>query len=156
MRPGRPDITITSPARYTASDRLSVTNTTVCPVAAQLRSNSSPTVRRVSPPSAANASQQRGHHDKGGGLPATARPHPHHEAARLHFKGEVRQRRLVLLAGPEDLADIADLYGAGARRRLERGYVRQWLHRVSTDLTSSLKAIAIAAIITTPASNCFI
>jgi hypothetical protein len=51
---------------------------------------------------------------------------------------------------------MRDLDGAGARGRLERGYVRQWLHRVSTDLTSSLKAIATPAIITTPASNCFI
>ncbi len=31
---------------------------------------------------------------------------------------------------------------------LQRGYVRQWLHRVSTHLTSSLKVIAITAIIT--------
>ena len=58
--------------------------------------------------------------------------------------------------GPEDLADIADRDRAGARGRLERGYVRQWLHRVSTDLTSSLNVMAITAIITTPASNCFI
>ena len=59
----------------------------------------------------------------------------------------------VLRRGLEDLPDIADLDRAG---RLQRGYVRQWLHRVSTHLTSSLKAIAIAAIISTPASNCFI
>ena len=99
---------------------------------------------------------QAGHHHQQRRFSAAARAHQHHEAARLHLERDVRQRHHVLCAGLEDLADIADLDRAGARGRLQRGYVRQWLHRVSTDRTSSLNVMAMAAIITTPASNCFI
>jgi hypothetical protein len=99
---------------------------------------------------------QAGHHHQQGRLAAAARSHQHHETAGLHFKRNVRQRHHILLAGSEDLAYMADLDGAGARGGLERGYVRQWLHRVSTDRTNSLNVIAIAAIIITPASSCFI
>ncbi len=58
----------------------------------------------------------------------------------------------VLKTWPTWLTLTAPARGAG----LIGGYVRQWLHRVSTDLTSSLNVMAIAATITTPASNCFI
>ena len=58
----------------------------------------------------------------------------------------------VLKTWPTLLTLIAPARGRG----LERGYVRQWLHRVSTDLTSSLNVMAIAAIMITPASSCFI
>ena len=57
----------------------------------------------------------------------------------------------VLKTCPTFLTSIAP-----ARCGFELRHVRQWLHRVSTHLTSSLKVMAIAATITTPASNCFI
>ncbi len=96
---------------------------------------------------------QAGHHHQKRRLAATAWADQHDEAARLDVERNVLERDDVLRRGLEDLSDIADLDRAG---RLQRGYVRQWLHRVSTHLTSSLKVIAMAAIISTPASNCFI
>ena len=99
---------------------------------------------------------QAGHHHQKRRFSAAARAHQHHEAAGLHLERDVRQRLHVLRRRPEDLADIADGNRTGPCGRLERGYVRQWLHRVSTDLTSSLNVMAITAIMITPASNCFI
>src|SRR5258708_2994033 len=96
---------------------------------------------------------QAGHHHQKRRLAAAARADQHDEAAGLDVERNVFKRYDVLRRGLEDLSDIADLDRAG---RLQRGYVRQWLHRVSTPLTSSLKAIAITAIITTPSSNCLI
>src|SRR6266850_7951973 len=96
--------------------------------------------------------QARHHHQKRR-LAAAARADEYDEAAGFDVERNVLERNDVLRRGPEDLPDIADLDRAG---RLQRGYVRQWLHRVSTHLSSSLKVIAITAIITTPASNCFI
>src|SRR5882757_8803692 len=75
---------------------------------------------------------------------------------RLDLERDVFQRDHVLRRGPENLSDVPDLDRACARGRLERRHVRQWLHLVSTHRTSSLKVMAIAATITTPASNCLI
>src|ERR1700738_4384105 len=99
---------------------------------------------------------QPGHHHQQRRLSAAARTDQHDKTAGLDLDRYVGQRHKVLAGGLVDLADTGDLNRACARRRLERGYVRQWLHRVSTHLTSSLKAMAIAPIIRTPASNCFI
>src|SRR5258708_8776897 len=96
---------------------------------------------------------QAGHHHQKRRLAAAARADQYDEAAGFDVERDVFKRDDVLRRGPEDLSDIADFDRAG---RLQRGYVRQWLHRVSTHLTSSLKVIAITAIITTPASTCFI
>src|SRR5438552_7186496 len=96
---------------------------------------------------------QAGHHHQKRRLAAAARTDQHNEPAGLDIERDILQRDDVLRRGLEELPDIADLDRAG---RFQQGYVRQWLHRVSTHLTSSLKAIAITAIITTPASNCFI
>src|SRR5579871_5384377 len=89
-------------------------------------------------------------------LAATARPDQHHEPPWLDVERHARQRDHLAACGLEDLTDIADLDRAGAVSRLQRRYVRQWLHRVSTHLISSLKTIAMAAISTTPAKSCFI
>src|SRR5450755_157561 len=98
---------------------------------------------------------QPGHHHQQRRLSAAAWADQHDKTAGLDLDRYVGQRHHVLPGGPVNLADAGDLNGACARR-LERGYVRQWLHRVSTHLTISLKAMAIAPIIRTPASNCFI
>src|SRR5439155_4297192 len=96
---------------------------------------------------------QARHHHQERRLAAATRADQHDETAGLYVERNVFERDDVLRRGLEDLSDIADLDRTG---RLQRGYVRQWLHRVSTHLTSSLKVIAITAIITTPASNCLI
>src|SRR3954471_364408 len=101
---------------------------------------------------------QPGHHHEQGRLAAAAGADQHHEAAGLDVERDVCERDDILGRGLEGTADIADLDRAGAQRGVEwsdvhRGYVRQWLHRVSTHLISSLKVIAITAIMTTPASS---
>src|SRR5262249_14346235 len=99
--------------------------------------------------------EPREHHQERG-LAAAARADQHDKAPRPDVERDARQRGDVGAGGPEHLADILHLDRAGPRTRLERRHVRQWLHRVSTHRTSSLKAIAMAATITTPASSCFI
>src|SRR5205807_9342965 len=99
---------------------------------------------------------QARHQQQQARLAAAAWPDNDDETPRLDVERDVRQRDDVLRRGLEDLPDTADFNRAGPRDGLDRRYVRQWLHRVSTHRTSSLKAIAIVAIITTPANSCFI
>src|SRR5580700_11410680 len=98
--------------------------------------------------------QQSGEHHQQRRLSAAARPDQDDEPSRLDVERDVRQRHHVRTRSLESLADTVDLDRDGARRRLQRRYVRQWLHFVSPHLTISLKVIAITAIITTLANSC--
>src|ERR1700761_7704362 len=98
---------------------------------------------------------QAGHHHQQRGFTAAAGADENDEPSRLDLERHVGHRKHILPRSLVDLANAGELNRTGTRGRLQRRYVRQWLHRVSTHLTSSLKAIAMAAIISTPASNCF-
>src|SRR6185437_15222355 len=94
------------------------------------------------------------HHHQQRRFSTAARADQHRKPARLNLEGDVGQRDDILARRAIGLADAVDLDRARARDELERRYVRQWLHRVSTHLTSSLNVMAIAEISKTPASNC--
>ena len=94
------------------------------------------------------------HHHQQRGLAAAAGPDDHDEAAGADGERDVLQRRHLALAALVDVRQPCHLDGGRPGLRAQLLHVRQVLHRVSSQRTVSLKAMATVASRITPANSC--